>query len=102
MRNVERSYLRYEKTRGYYRWFDLTNFRDVLKLSLLVISANLFLPVLLFSLYKMVKYKNWLYLLEAPITFLLVDTIMLAFLKDARGRQVVKRGFNQLLQRIGR
>lgn len=89
IRNVERSYLRYEKTRGHYKWFDLTNFRDFLKLSLLIISANLFLPVLFFSLYKMVKYKNWLYLLEAPITFLLVDTILFAFLKDYNGRKFI-------------
>lgn len=89
IRNVERSYLRYLNKSSHFEWFNLNSPRDIAKIILLIISANLFFPIFLISLYKMVKYRNWLYLLEAPITFLLVDSILFAFLKDYRGRKFI-------------
>lgn len=100
MRNIRVSYLKYmnkEDTKGaHYRYFNLSSLKDIFKLSLLVISANLFIPIFLFSIYRMIKYKNWVYLLEAPITFLLVNTIIYAFLKDSRGRIFIKNGLTKL------
>jgi hypothetical protein len=48
----------------------------------------------------MIKNKNWLYLLDAPITFALVDTILFAFLKDKRGWKLIKNSSVVLFSRI--
>lgn len=100
VRNVSRSYLRYMKKDSHYDWLDFTNPRDIFKVMLLVVSANLFFPIFLFSISRMVRYKNWLYLLDAPITFALVDTIIFAFLKDKRGWKLIKDSSIILLFRI--
>lgn len=89
IRNVERSYLRYLNKSSHFKWIDLTNLKDIIKLVILIISANLFIPIFILSFFKMIKYRNWLYLLEAPIILLLVDTILFAFLKDYRGRKFI-------------
>lgn len=90
VRNIQRSYLRYNELRSHYKWVDFTKKTDRIKLAVLVISANLFLPIFLYSLYRMFKYKRWEYLIEAPVTFLLVDTIIVTFIKFSRGRKFIK------------
>lgn len=89
IRNIERSYLRYSAQEGHFRWFDLKNPKDLAKIILLIISANLFFPILLLSIFRMIKYRNWLYILEAPVTLALVDTIIFVFIKDGRGRKFI-------------
>lgn len=103
MRNTRVSYLRYmnrEETKGgHYQYFNLSSPKDIVKLTLFIISANLFVPVFLFSIYRMIKHKNWLYLLETPITLLLVDAILYAFLSDPRGRAFIKDSLLKLSSR---
>lgn len=99
IRNVEKSYLRYLDKSSHFRWFSLNSTKDIVKIILLIISANLFFPIFLISLYKVVKYKNWLYILEAPITFLLVDSILFAFLKDYRGRKFILDNLIKILKK---
>ncbi len=80
----------------------LLNNKGSIKSALLITSkkssvrANLFIPICLYSLYRGLKYKTWLYLLEAPITLALVDTILFAFLKDRRGLELIKNNFAKL------
>lgn len=103
MRNIRVSYLKYmnkEATKGgHYQYFDLNSFKDVFKLVLLIISANLFIPIFFFSLYRMIKHRKWLYLLEAPITLLLVDTIIYSFISDKRGRTFIKKNLIKYFQK---
>lgn len=89
-RNIQRSYLRYTNKKNQYTWFNLKNPKDLLKIILLIISANLVIPLLILSLYRMIKNKQWLYILDAPVTFLLVDTILISMLADIRGRRLIK------------
>lgn len=95
VRNIQRSYLRYNEKNStkntVYKWVDFSNSKDVAKVIILVISANLFVPVFVYSLYRKIRYRNWLYILEAPITFLLVNTILLTFLKEKKGREFLKK-----------
>jgi len=100
MRNINSSYLRYGYMDSQYKWFDLTNYKDDLKIALLIISANLFIPLFFYSIYRMLRYKNILYLLEAPITLALVDTIVFSFLKDARGRALIFSNVKKLAHKI--
>lgn len=104
MRNIERSYLRYgtqvSTKESQFKWIDLSSFKDILKIIFLIVSANLFIPIFLLSLYKSIRHRSWLYLLEAPITLALVDTILFTFLKDPRGRGLMKDNFIKLLSKI--
>lgn len=84
LRNIEKSYLRYKNLKTQYMWFDLKKPKDIIKMIFLVLGANLFLPIFVISIYRMIKNRNWLYILDAPITLLLVDTILFGFLKDKR------------------
>ena len=104
MRNINRSYLKYgtqvSTQDSHFKWVDLSSFKDVVKIILLVICANLFFPIFFMSLYKGLRHKSWLYLLEAPVTLALVDTILFAFLKDHRGRELLKNNFAKLYLKI--
>lgn len=104
VRNIQKSYLKYTTMSttkaNHYKWIDLSSIADVVKITGLIISANLFLPMFFISIYKAMKNKTWLYLLEAPITLALVDTILLTFLKDPRGRRLIKDNFIKLLLKL--
>ena len=104
MRNIERSYLKYSSQtltkESHFKWVDISSFKDIIKITLLVVCANLFFPIFLMSFYKVLRHKSWLYLLEAPITVALVDTILFAFLRDHRGRELIKNNFAKLYLKI--
>lgn len=104
VRNIQKSYLKYTNLSstkaGHFKWIDLSSVKDVVKIIILIIAANLFFPIFLLSIYKAIKHKTWLYLLEAPITLALVDIILFTFLKDPRGRELMKNNFLKLLLKI--
>lgn len=60
------------------------------KLVLWTIWANLFLPELVGSLYKAAKQKDWVMLYEAPVTLLLTDAAIYAFLSEPKGRGAIR------------
>jgi len=100
IRNIRKSYLRYGVSpsikNNQYKWIDLTSFKDLAKLFVLIISANLFFPIFFFSLYRVIRHQNWLYILEAPITLALVNVILFTFLKDKRGRELIMSDLSKL------
>lgn len=95
IRNIKRSYLRYNNQqstkKNVYKWVDFQDPKDIIKLFALIISANLFFPIFVMSMFRMLKSGKWEYLLEAPITLLLVDTIIVTFLREKRGRSFIFR-----------
>jgi len=101
IRNVERSYLRYsekkETKRSHYKWVDFKKPSHVIKLIALVLGSNLFIPLFIISIFRMIKHKNYLYLLEAPITFLTVDTLIYVFLKNPQGRKFIFNSFRSII-----
>lgn len=90
-RNIKRSYLRYGQRKNLvtYKWFDLSKPKDIGKVIFLTICSNLIIPIFLFSLYRVLKFRNWLYILDGPITLILVDTIIFSFISDKRGRDLI-------------
>lgn len=89
IRNIHRSYFRYDGNQWHWKWFDLNKSKDRIKIALLVILANLFFPILLLSIIKMIKSRNIVYLIEAPLTLILVDVIIWTFLKEKKGRALI-------------
>ena len=72
-----------------FKWVDLSDKKSVFKLFLWVIYANLFIPLLLTGIYKMIKYRDYCFILE-PITGLLVtDTVTYGFIKNKKGRKLI-------------
>lgn len=98
MRNITRSYLRYSNLESHFKWLDFDKKTDVFKLILLLTATELILPLFLFSLFRTIKHKNWLYLLDTPVTFLLINTILYTFLRETKGRQMVKQSIIKALK----
>jgi len=97
-RNADRSYLRYlgkrNTKKNHYQYFNLKNPKDISKLIVLIISANLFIPIFIFSLYRVIKNRDLIFLLDAPVTLLLVDTILFSFIKDQRGISMIRQSLS--------
>lgn len=102
VRNIQRSYLRYSNRystkNNVYKWVDFQNPNDLFKVALLVVSANLLFPIFFLSLYRMLRTGKWEYLLEAPVTFLLVNTIIFTFIREKRGRQLLFGNMTKILR----
>ena len=90
-RNLNKIYLPNVKKRRY-KWFDLGKRKDFLKLVFWVILANLIFPLFTASLFKSVRHKSFLYLLEAPLAFILTDYLLFNFVKNPLGRKLISNG----------
>lgn len=90
-RNVGLNYFQDMDTRRYY-WFDTSSLQGFLKITFWIIWANLFLPELLRSIYRCVKYRTFAALYQPVVSFLVTDIMLFSFLTD-------KRIFNVLKQR---
>ena len=88
--NLTKVYLTHVNNRLYI-WFDLSSPKDQFKIILWVIYANLLLPSLIVGLYKSIKYKDVAGLYELPVNLLVTDNLVLFFLKDRRGKSLLKR-----------
>lgn len=95
-RNITQSYLKYIQPMQY-TWFDITKPKDIAKIALLIIGANTVVPILLISLYRSARYRNLLYLLDIPVTIILVDFIIWQFIKNPRGRALIANAVKTLL-----
>lgn len=81
--NLTRVYLAREER--FYKWFDLRNPRDLIKIFLWVIYANLILPSIFVGIIKSIKYRDWAGMYEPVVNLLVTDLLIFEFLKDSRG-----------------
>lgn len=72
-----------------YRWLDVNNKKDVLKMVGWVIYANLFIPATLRGIYRAIKNKKWVLLIEPVITITTTDVILWQFVKNNVGREIL-------------
>lgn len=90
-RNLKQIYLK-QITERRYTWFKLENVSDWLKIVWWVILANLFVPLFVVSLYKSLRDKTWLWLLDAPVALILTDVILVNMLLDPKGVKLIMEG----------
>ena len=80
MRNLKKVYLPNEGNR-LFQYFNLKSSKDILKIIIWIIYANLFFPAFLKSLYNAIKNRDLAFLYEGLLTLFLTDTICFGFLK---------------------
>ncbi len=88
LRNIEKNYLPHLAEREY-RWFDLSAKKDVMKITLWIIYANLLIPAVIRGGIKTIKYRDIACMYEPVVTLLVTDSIIFGFLRRPKGRGMV-------------
>jgi len=97
LRNLNKIYLPNIQKREF-RYFDLKNKKDILRVIFWVIYANLFIPKLFKGIYLSIKNKDSACLYEPLVSLLLTDVILLSFLRNEQGKTFLIseiRGFSK-------
>ena len=77
-RNIKQNFLFQEEGR-YYKWFDLHKISDVLKILFWLVYVHLFFPSLVRGIYKSIKHRDAICLVEPFLNILETDTILCGF-----------------------
>lgn len=88
-RNVQRVYLPKVEKR-LYRWFDLKDPLDLIKILFLVIYSHSLVPPLLRGIYKSIKFKDPAGMWEVLVPIVAVDVIIFSFLTNSKGIRLVR------------
>lgn len=97
IRNLNNHYFPYQdKTQ--YKWFNSNNKFSVLKLVIWVIYANLFIPALLRGIWRFLKFRDPVLLLEPVITITTTDVIFWTFLTNQIGRKILLQSIRSLVR----
>ncbi|MEM3448741.1 MAG: glycosyltransferase family 2 protein [Nitrososphaerota archaeon] len=83
MRNLEKVYLPNIDKREF-KYFDLSKGKDIVKIILSIIYANIFIPKLIIGLYKALKYRDYALLYEPIVSLVLTDILIYGFLKNKK------------------
>jgi len=73
-----------------YTWFDLKTPKDLLKIIIWIVYANLIIPSVAVGVYKFLKYKDLAAFYEPLVNVLVTDVIVFTFLTHYRGRALLK------------
>ncbi len=88
IRNINKNYLIDPKAR-HYRWFDLTKPKDVLKIAIWLLYAETLILPTLRGVYKSIKHKDFVCMLEPIAVFTLTNTIIYGFIANKFGRKFI-------------
>jgi len=88
LRNINKIYLPSVETRKF-RYFDLRNKRDIIKIIFWVICAFSFVPLLLKGTYNTIKNKDFACMYEPIVAMALTATIIYGFLRAKKGRKMI-------------
>lgn len=83
-RNVQKVYLPAVEKR-LYRWFDIRNPKDLLKIFFLIVYSHTLILPLLRGVYKSIRFKDIAGMWEVLVSLVAVDTIIFSFLTNPKG-----------------
>lgn len=86
IRNLENHYFPFSKSTEF-SYVD--GKKDVLKLFFWVVYANLIFPEALRGIWRFIKYKDYVLLLEPFVTIAVTDTVLFHFLRRPQGRKIL-------------
>ena len=95
-RNVKMHFLPYYKKTDY-TFIDTGKKKDVLKLILFVIYANLLFPATIRGIFRFFKHRDWVLLMEPIITVGVTDMLLFTFLKGEKGRKYIYDSISSLV-----
>jgi len=87
-RNIEKIYLP-NITMREYKYFEIGNRKDILKIIVWVIYANLIVPKIFEGIRKTIKYRDIACMYEPLVAMVLTNAIIFSFLKNKQGRQLI-------------
>ena len=79
-----------------YSWIDVTQRRQIFKLLLWVLYANMIIPATIRGIVKSLKYKDMVLLAEPVVALVTTDAILFKFITDKRGRLLIKKYLSTL------
>ena len=94
IRNLENHYFPFNKTT---KFNYVGGKKDVLKLFYWVIYANLVFPATIKGLWKFIKYRDLVLLLEPFVTIAVTDVVLIHFLKKSRGRKILAKWIAKII-----
>ena len=95
-RNIDQVYLPNLENRCF-TYFNMSAFSDVIKIIFWIIYTNMFFPKLLKGIFNSIKFKDMACLYESPVSIILTDYLFYKFLKNERGRTMIKKRFREML-----
>lgn len=94
LRNIKKNYL-FQEDKRYYRWFKLENPRDFIKVLAWLLYVHLFFPSLIRGVYRSVKHKDYICLVEPVLNFVETYFILAGFVLT-----IISEYTNRLKQRL--
>lgn len=95
-RNLNNHYFQEYNNTGY-KWYNPRSKRDIARLIIWVIYANLLFPALIRGIYRFIKIKDWVFLMEPVITIATTDVILWTFLTSHVGRRLLVQSVKTLI-----
>lgn len=97
VRNIKMHFLPYYKKTDYV-FLDTGKRKEVLRLILFIIYANLFIPAAIRGIVRSLKHRDWALLMEPIITIGITDSLLVTFLKDKKGRAYISDSLHSLFK----
>ena len=82
-----------------YRWIDVGNKKDVVKMVGWIIYANLFIPAALRGVYRAIRDKDLVFLIEPVVTITITDIILWNFIISNIGREIIMNSVKTLVSK---
>lgn len=95
-RNLNNHYFPYNSTLNY-RWINVSDKNSVLKITLWVLYANLIIPAFIRGIYRALKNKDLVLLMEPVITIAVTDAVLWEFVKSNTGRKMMINSFKTII-----
>lgn len=87
-RNLDIHYFPYNKETEY-KWVDVNDRKSIIKLGLWVVYANLFFPELIRGIYRSIKNKSAILLLQPIMAVTITDVVLWKFITSKVGRGLI-------------
>jgi len=88
--NLNKVYL--NRKERLYKWFDLNNPRDLIKIILWIMYVTLIFPSILIGFYKVIKYKDLAGLYEPIVNLFVTYALIVSFVSTKNGRRFLLSG----------
>ena len=87
-RNIEKNYL-FQEDKRLFTWFDLNKPKDIFKICIWVLYANLFFPGLVRGIFRALKFRDAVCLTEPFVNFIETNMILFTFAKNIFRKRTV-------------
>ncbi len=95
VRNLHMHFFPYQET-TYFKWFDVSNKKDIFKIIAWIIYANLIIPATIRGIYRAIKEKDSVLLAEPLITIATTDILVFNLIAAKDGQKLIYKMIRNL------